>query len=86
MGRLPVTAGDPPGLSLAGYGHTGDDYAQMPRLNRFRDEHPHVIIGDGGFGTWQARIPEPAGEIVITRHLLREVLDRLDELLPPDSG
>jgi hypothetical protein len=39
-----------------------------------------VIIGDGGFGTVQARIPEPDGETVITRYTLRELLDRLDDL------
>ena len=33
-----------------------------------------------GFGTWQARIPEPDGETVITRYTLRELLDKLDEL------
>ncbi len=37
-------------------------------------------MGDGGFGTMQARIPRPDGEIVITRYTLRELLDRLDEL------
>ena len=31
------------------------------RLARFRAAHPEVIIGDGGFGTVQARIPEPDG-------------------------
>jgi hypothetical protein len=36
-----------------------------------------VIIGDGGFGTMQARIPEPTGETVITRYTLRELLDKL---------
>lgn len=50
------------------------------RLARFRDTHPEVIIGDGGFGTLQARIPEPHGETVTTRYTLRELLDRLDEL------
>jgi hypothetical protein len=42
-----------------------------------------VVIGDGGFGTWQARIPgypRPDGETVITRYTLRELLDRLDQL------
>jgi hypothetical protein len=29
----------------------------------------------------QARIPEPHGETVITRYTLRELLDRLDELI-----
>ncbi len=37
-------------------------------------------MGPGEFGTWQARIPEAAGETVTTRHTLRELLDRLDEL------
>jgi hypothetical protein len=53
---------------------------QLLRLARFRAAHPEVIIGDGGFGTVQARIPEPNGETVITRHTLRELLDKLDEL------
>lgn len=53
---------------------------QLLRLSRFRDAHPEVIIGDGGFSTFQARIPEPDGETVITRYTLRELLDRLDEL------
>jgi hypothetical protein len=55
---------------------------QVMRLSRFRAAHPDVIIGDGGFGTMQARIPEPNGETVITRHTLRELLDKLGELLP----
>jgi hypothetical protein len=55
---------------------------QVIRLQRFRAGHPDVIIGDGGFGTWQALIPESNGEMVITRHLLGELLDRLDYLLP----
>jgi hypothetical protein len=53
---------------------------QLLRLTRFRAAHPEVLIGDGGFGTVQARIPEPDGEAVITRYTLRELLDRLDEL------
>ena len=53
---------------------------QLLRLARFRAAHPEAIIGDGGFGTVQARLPEPDGEIVITRYTLRELLDRLDEL------
>jgi len=53
----------------------------VPRLARFRHEHPAVIIGTGEFGTWHARIPEPAGETVVVRHGLRELLDRLGVLL-----
>ena len=53
---------------------------QVVRLARFKAAHPDVIIGDGGFGTMQARIPKPDGEIVITRYTLRELLDKLGEL------
>jgi hypothetical protein len=61
---------------------TPDEPDQVVRLSRFRAAHPDVIIGDGGFGTMQARIPEPNGETVITRYTLRELLDELSELLP----
>jgi hypothetical protein len=59
---------------------TLDEFGQVLRLEAFRTAHPEVIIGDGGFGTVQARIPQPAGEIVITRYRLTELLDKLDEL------
>jgi hypothetical protein len=59
-----------------------DELDQVARLVSFRRAHPEVIVGDGGFGTMQARIPEPNGETVITRYTLRELLDRLDELRP----
>jgi hypothetical protein len=59
---------------------TLDEFGQVLRLQAFRAAHPEVIIGDGGFGTVQARIPQPAGEIVITRYRLTELLDKLDEL------
>jgi hypothetical protein len=38
-----------------------DELDQVIRLARFREAHPEVIVGDGGFGTVQARIPEPSG-------------------------
>jgi hypothetical protein len=57
-----------------------EDPADVFRLARFRAVRPDVIIGPGGFGTWQARIPTPDGETVTTRYTLRELLDRLDEL------
>ena len=59
---------------------------QLCRLEVFRAAHPEVIIGDGGFGVWQARIPEPAGETVTSRYTLRELLDRLDELTADQDG
>ena len=52
----------------------------MPRLLAFRAAHPGVIIGAGGFGTWQALIPAENGETVAVRYRLCELLDRLDEL------
>jgi hypothetical protein len=57
-----------------------EEPGQMLRLQAFRTAHPEVIIGDGGFGVWQARIPEPDGEHVISRYTLRELLDKPDEL------
>ncbi|MGH3287161.1 MAG: hypothetical protein ACRDPD_21155 [Streptosporangiaceae bacterium] len=44
-------------LRLAG----GAEEDQLPRLAGFRAGHPDVLVGDGGFGTWQALIPEPDG-------------------------
>ena len=70
----------------AALGIAPDEPDQVLRLGRFREEHPGVIIGDGGFGTWQARIPESDGETVITRYTLRELLDRLGELTEGHGG
>ncbi len=56
-----------------------DEPDQELRLHRFRRDHADVVIG-GGSGWWQARIPEPTGERVITRYTLRELLDKLDQL------
>jgi hypothetical protein len=62
------------------FGLAQDEPDQVLRLQAFRAAHPDVIIGDGEFGTLQARIPEPNGEIVITRYRLVELLDKLDQL------
>jgi hypothetical protein len=59
-----------------------DEAGQLIRLATFRAAHPDVVIGDGGFGTWQARIPQPNGETVITRYTLAELLDELDGICP----
>jgi len=53
---------------------------RLLRLQAFRAAHSEVIIGDAGFGVWQARIPEPDGERIISRYALRELLDKLDKL------
>ncbi len=63
-----------------------DEPDQVLRLARFRQDHPDVVIGDAGFGAWEARIPEPAGETVTVRYTLRELLDRLDELTAQPGG
>lgn len=63
-----------------------DEPDQVLRLARFREEHPDVIIATGEFGTWQARIPQPIGEIVTTRYTLRNLLDRLDQLTGQHQG
>jgi hypothetical protein len=55
--------------------------AWLDRLGQLRAEHPGVLVGGGGFGTWQAIIPEENGETVITRYTLRELLDKLGEIL-----
>jgi len=59
-------------LTATPRGIASDEPDQVLRLIRFRKDHPDVIIGDGGFGTWQARIPESHGETVVTRYILRE--------------
>ena len=72
--------GDYAGTSWRALRLAREEPGQVLRLHAFRAAHPEVIIGDGGFGVWQARIPEPDGERVISRHALRELLDKLDEL------
>ena len=76
------------GIRLVRHGLPGalGEPDQLLRLGQFRAAHPEVIIGDGGFGTVQARIPEPDGETVITRYKLWELLDRLDELMTGPNG
>lgn len=71
-------------MSAAGWRmpmHLPGDVLHLIRLAQYRRTHPGVIIGDLGFsGTWQARIPQPSGEDVYTRHRLPDLLDLLDSL------
>ena len=54
---------------------------QLRRLGRFRAQHPRVVINRvGGFDFWQAWIPEGTGGTVITRYVLADLLDKLDEI------
>jgi hypothetical protein len=59
-----------------------EEPGQMTRLARYREQRPGVLIREG-MGYWQAQIPEPSGETVITRYRLRELLDKLDDLGGP---
>jgi hypothetical protein len=71
---------DHAGVSRGALRLVREEPGQVLRLQAFRAAHPEVIIGDFGFGVWQARIPMPQGEHVISRYTLRELLDKLDEL------
>jgi hypothetical protein len=62
-----------------------DEPDQVLRLAAYRVAYPVVVIQPGQFATWEARIPEPAGETAIVRHTLRDLLDRLGELLGEPS-
>jgi hypothetical protein len=66
-----------------------DEPGQAARLRRFRDEHPGISVRPGT-GYWQACIPEANGETVLTRYLLRDLLDKVDDVLcerqQPDAG
>ena len=65
----------------AGGQHRPPAPAVRQRLLRFREEHPEVEIVAHGY--WQALIPGPDGETVITRWDLDEFLERLDSLFKP---
>ena len=56
-----------------------DQLDQVLRLNQYRRDHPAVAIR-AGHGYWQAQIPQPDGEIIITRHQLSDLLYKLDTL------
>ena len=68
--------GDRAALSLV-----PDEPDQVPRLERFRAEHPEVII--------LLRGPTPkawVGGRKIERRTLRDLLDDLEQVFSPDSG
>lgn len=58
---------------------------QAARLAAFRRRHPQVSVGADEYRHWQARIPARDGERVIVRYTLRELLDKLDVLLPAED-
>lgn len=56
-------------------------------LVQFRARNPGVVINrDTGFGFWQAWIPVSNGGTVITRYMLQDLLDKLEDLLGSDRG
>ena len=60
---------------------------QLWRLGQFRARNPAVTIRrDSGFGFWQAWIPVSNGGTVITRYVLQDLLDKLEELLGPERS
>jgi hypothetical protein len=56
---------------------------QVPRLKRYRQEHPEVEIIRRG--PWEAAVPEPDGDRTIVRWELSDLLDKLDELFAAAS-
>ncbi len=62
-----------------------EPFGQLFRLAQFRAQHPGVVIGKhDGFDYWEAWIPAGSGGTVIARFVLKDLLDRLDELLGPE--
>jgi hypothetical protein len=58
---------------------------QVPRREAYEEIHPDVeIIYLGPY--WQAIVREDAGQTIITRHSLKQLLDKLDALDSADGG
>ena len=55
---------------------------QVPRQQAFEQAHPEVRITYLST-VWQALIPRPAGEDIITRRELSDLLDELEERFAP---
>ena len=57
-----------------------DEPDQVPRLERFRAEHPEVVI------LLRGALPRAwVGSRKIERSTLRGLLDELEEIFPPDA-
>jgi len=60
--------------------------SQVLRLHAFRARYPQIVVGKLGLGgAWQGLVPRESGEIVITRYDLRELLDKLIDILSEAS-
>ena len=51
-----------------------------PRLTRFLDAHPGVVVERGSHGTWHAAIPEGYWTRFTVQRNLGELVDHLGEL------
>jgi hypothetical protein len=57
-----------------------DELDQVPRLERFRTDHPEVVI------LLRGALPRAwVGGRKIERHTLRALLDELEQTVPPDA-
>jgi len=57
-----------------------DEQDQVPRLERFRADHPEVVI------LLRGALPRAwIGRRKIERHTLRALLDELEQTVPPDA-
>jgi hypothetical protein len=66
---------------------SAEPLAQLFRLAQFRAQQPGVVITQhASFGYWQAWIPASNGGSVITRYVLRDLLDALDELAASEGS
>jgi len=75
--------GGSPRASLVPLNMRGIPYAdQVPRRQEFEREHPEVRITFLST-VWQGVIPQPDGEIVVTRYELSDLLDAMEEHFTP---
>jgi hypothetical protein len=64
-----------------------EQLGQLFRLDRFRAQHADVTIKKHErFGFWEAWIPVSNGGTVVTRYVLKDLLDKLDDLLGPERS
>ena len=70
-----------PGNRAAALSLVPDEPDQVPRLERFRAEHPEVII------LLRGAMPKAwLGGRKIERPTLRDLLDELEEVFPPEAA
>jgi hypothetical protein len=63
---------------------TREDHATLARMDQFQRAHPGIEL-HSGLGFWQAIIPEDSGSTIITRYVLRLLLDKLDQVVNEET-